>query len=413
MPAFRNEVAAILAGKSAPPAIPAQDEAQRPTIRRGSRGPFVEQMQKLLGIGADGVFGPGTEAALRAFQRSKGITPDGIAGPKTWAALSANKDAGASAAPAPAAPAPAPPPPVAPAPPLPPATLPPADDPTHPPRVAGKQALTPDGRVFGRPFRKGIFSNGDTSLAGWLAGLPAPPAGATPSVVRVLAAMSANEGRLEAVNSYDGCHMSFGMFQWTAGLGADAGELPVLLRDFKAADPAGYQECLGRYGLDASVAGANSMTGQLLLDGTLLKTSAQKDVLRSVTWAYRFWRAGHHPSMRLAQFNLAAGRIKRFSGAVTAGRPLRDWLSSELGIALVLDEHVNRPGHVPGTLQNAIKALGVKDPSGWTTGDERKLIDAYIAQRNATNMTDPAERAAKIRDFVRQNRLSDERNSFV
>jgi peptidoglycan L-alanyl-D-glutamate endopeptidase CwlK len=40
--------------------------------------------------GMDGRFGGGTEAAVKAFQRSKGLTPDGIAGPNTMAALQAN-----------------------------------------------------------------------------------------------------------------------------------------------------------------------------------------------------------------------------------------------------------------------------------------------------------------------------------
>ena len=40
--------------------------------------------------GVDGVFGAGTEAAVKDFQRSKGLTPDGLVGPGTMAALQAN-----------------------------------------------------------------------------------------------------------------------------------------------------------------------------------------------------------------------------------------------------------------------------------------------------------------------------------
>ena len=52
-------------------------------LRKGSRGEGVKMMQEALGIGADGVFGPGTERALKAWQAKNGLTADGIAGPKT------------------------------------------------------------------------------------------------------------------------------------------------------------------------------------------------------------------------------------------------------------------------------------------------------------------------------------------
>jgi len=63
------------------------------TLMRGSTGPEVTALQqrlKDLGFdpnGVDGVFGPGTEAAVKAFQQAKGLTVDGKVGPITQAAL--------------------------------------------------------------------------------------------------------------------------------------------------------------------------------------------------------------------------------------------------------------------------------------------------------------------------------------
>lgn len=56
------------------------------TLRRGSTGPVVREWQYLLGIVADGVFGPITEIATRAWQSRHAIKADGIVGPLTWEA---------------------------------------------------------------------------------------------------------------------------------------------------------------------------------------------------------------------------------------------------------------------------------------------------------------------------------------
>lgn len=58
-----------------------------PTLRVGSRGEDVRAMQLALGITADGVFGPGTERAVKNWQAANGLTPDGVAGPVTLSKL--------------------------------------------------------------------------------------------------------------------------------------------------------------------------------------------------------------------------------------------------------------------------------------------------------------------------------------
>ena len=93
MNAFRVSVAGILAGTApAPILIPAAEPVNqgRATLRRGLNNDpeLVKIVQTRLSLTADGIFGPDTEAALRAFQRAHNAVPDGIVGPKTWFLLS-------------------------------------------------------------------------------------------------------------------------------------------------------------------------------------------------------------------------------------------------------------------------------------------------------------------------------------
>ena len=54
------------------------------TIRQGSRGPLVAEVQEKLGINpADGIFGPGTAKIVKNWQSTNALIADGIVGPKT------------------------------------------------------------------------------------------------------------------------------------------------------------------------------------------------------------------------------------------------------------------------------------------------------------------------------------------
>jgi peptidoglycan hydrolase-like protein with peptidoglycan-binding domain len=57
------------------------------SLNSESQGRQVELLQKALGIGVDGNYGPETEQAVRSFQARHGLAVDGIAGPATSAAL--------------------------------------------------------------------------------------------------------------------------------------------------------------------------------------------------------------------------------------------------------------------------------------------------------------------------------------
>jgi N-acetylmuramoyl-L-alanine amidase CwlA len=62
------------------------------TLKKGSKGDEVKQLQTLLGVAQDGIFGSATESAVKNFQVSHGLAVDGIVGPNTWKALTSSSD---------------------------------------------------------------------------------------------------------------------------------------------------------------------------------------------------------------------------------------------------------------------------------------------------------------------------------
>ncbi|MGA7612248.1 MAG: peptidoglycan-binding protein [Xanthobacteraceae bacterium] len=72
-----------------------------PVTAAGSNGHPVWTLQDLLrarghAVAVDGIFGPQTDAAVKAFQTSKGLTANGTVDPTTWKALIVQVKKGAS-----------------------------------------------------------------------------------------------------------------------------------------------------------------------------------------------------------------------------------------------------------------------------------------------------------------------------
>ncbi|MFI9628303.1 peptidoglycan-binding protein [Streptomyces sp. NPDC052042] len=70
---------------------------ETPTVEQGASGDAVKRLQRALtaamgsAVVVDGSFGPATETAVRAYQKSRGLVADGFVGPVTWAALQAGR----------------------------------------------------------------------------------------------------------------------------------------------------------------------------------------------------------------------------------------------------------------------------------------------------------------------------------
>jgi peptidoglycan hydrolase-like protein with peptidoglycan-binding domain len=85
---------------SVPPGPQPAPSPQRPLLRRGSRGPAVQDLQARLNqwmtrqrqitvrlLKVDGIFGSLTQGAVCAFQRWAGLKVDGVVGPPMWGRL--------------------------------------------------------------------------------------------------------------------------------------------------------------------------------------------------------------------------------------------------------------------------------------------------------------------------------------
>lgn len=62
------------------------------TIKKGSKGEDVKILQRALNITVDGYFGPGTETAVKEFQKKHGLDADGVVGNKTWEVILSSVD---------------------------------------------------------------------------------------------------------------------------------------------------------------------------------------------------------------------------------------------------------------------------------------------------------------------------------
>jgi peptidoglycan hydrolase-like protein with peptidoglycan-binding domain len=94
-PKAKHSEAKRVAAKRAPkrkPKLVVQTVAQAQQLggfKKGMKGPGVIQLQRELGVTADGIYGPTTLKAVHRVQKRHDLNTDGIVGPATWQAVSA------------------------------------------------------------------------------------------------------------------------------------------------------------------------------------------------------------------------------------------------------------------------------------------------------------------------------------
>ena len=277
-------------------------------------------------------------------------------------------------------------------------------------------------KIFvGRLHRKGLFRSGLHEPEAFIGNHREKimEMNLTPSEMNVIFATSENEGNLDAVNTWDNQFISFGMFQWTAGGPGRPGELPALLKAVKDNYPDNFQHYWGQFGLD--VVDVDHKTGWFSYRGKKLYSAADKNLMREHIWAYRFARAGADIEIQAAQIQHAVKRIDQFyfvNSTRLDGYALADLISSEYGMALLLDNHVNRPGYVRACVAQALARSHLTAEEMTRCGDEeeRLVLKNYLDVRQTYGrypMTDAKQRAGVIMGYVVDGMISDRRGSFV
>jgi hypothetical protein len=237
--------------------------------------------------------------------------------------------------------------------------------------------------------------------------------------MNVILATAESEANFDAVNTWDNQFISFGMFQWTAGGPGKPGELPALLKLVRESYPDDFQHYWGQFGLDVVDVGAK--TGWFSYRGKKLYSAADKAMLREHLWAYRFARAGTDIEVQAAQILHASHRIRQFyfvKSLQLNGYSLADLITSEFGVALLLDHHVDRPGYVRGCVAEALKCsrLSAAEMAAGGDEEERLLLKNYLDIREKYGrypMTDARQRASVTRGYVVDGIISADRGSFA
>ncbi|MFN9606769.1 MAG: LysM peptidoglycan-binding domain-containing protein [Pseudanabaena sp.] len=239
------------------------------------------------------------------------------------------------------------------------------------------------------------------------------------SEINVMLVTAANEGSLDAINTWDNQYLSFGIFQWTLGSAGQTGELPALLSNLKRRYPTEFQYYFGQFGVDAI--SMDGVTGWLSLNGKQLVNAADKNIMRQPIWALRFAIAGMDALVQSVQVLHAISRLDQFyfrPSQTLQGFALSQLLTSEFAVALLLDHHVNRPSHVIGCVADAIARSGLTAAqiAQGSRDNESLIIQNYLILREtyggANAMTKSRERAESIRNAIATGNLSTQRFSF-
>jgi hypothetical protein len=240
------------------------------------------------------------------------------------------------------------------------------------------------------------------------------------SAERVIYAIAKNEGGTDgksggynAINTYDDAAMSVGLFHWNRVWLWD------LLNKYKKGSPDGFDRLFVQKGLN--IEGTDNKSKKFVVDD--VSYTADTDVpgepsgLRRLKLTYLFLRAAEDRAFQEAQRDCAKDWLDIVLDKTIRDKIIKDYITSEHGIALVLDVSVYRgrnSTHIKGMVNHAIDKVLNKNiadtPANWNDAVEQDIIDALVYYRS--NRIERKNDMDRRTDEINNANLSKKRNSF-
>ncbi len=226
--------------------------------------------------------------------------------------------------------------------------------------------------------------------------------GLSRQLAEALEFVSKNEGKFDAINSYDKAAFSFGFIQFAGATGG--GTFPNMMALIKDRNPSLYEEAFGRFGVDVEYTYKNDKYEPATMvvftpDGKrYVGTDAEKYIRADKVLHGVFVRAGQNIEVAKLQVLSAVqeyvkpalrARISLNANGVSVNRePITDFINSAGGITVLIDLAVNQG--LTGALrifapaiEQVAKQTGITSLAALKNIDEKRVIQTIVA--NATD----------------------------
>jgi len=226
--------------------------------------------------------------------------------------------------------------------------------------------------------------------------------GLSRQLAEALEFVSKNEGKFDAINSYDKAAFSFGFIQFAGQTGG--GTFPHMMALIKDRNPSLFEEAFGRFGIDVEYTYRNDKYDPAKMvvftpDGKRYEgTDAEKYIRADKVLHGVFVRAGQNIEVAKLQVLAAvqeyvkpALRAKislNANGLVVNREPITDFINSAGGITVLIDLAVNQG--LTGALrifapamEQVMKQTGIRSLAALKNIDEKRVIQTIVA--NATD----------------------------